>query len=141
MTPDKSLLQLSFRLKRLQDAQGDLSKWPWEELSDSNTVPQFPFKFAALDALTHFVMRVPAVGRCRGFVCPVLLQGHAGKPKLVSRSCVSFSSAEVELPNPLGLRCIFRAFPFLSQQSAEVAFMGWQWWKHAGKAAILGNHV
>lgn len=103
----------------------------------------FPFRAAALllPILPRFVMSVPAVERCRGFVCPVSLQDCAGKPKLVSSSRVSWSSVEVELPNPPGLRCVFRAFPLLCHQSAGIVFKGWCSWKDAGKAAILGNHV
>lgn len=112
-TPDKSLLQLSFGLKRLQDAWGDLGTWPWEELSASNTVPQFPFESWGTAAPRPATLCC-AVGKCKGFVCPVLLQSCAAKPRLVSGSCVSWSSAEAELPKPLGLRCVFRAFPITS---------------------------
>lgn len=68
----------------------------------------FHFKAAALllPVLPCFVMSVPAVERCRGFVCPILLQGCAGKPKLVSSSHVSWSSVEAELPNPPGFVCV-----------------------------------
>ena len=124
---------------------------PWETLAHGRGKScqtailclSFHFKAAALLllALPCFVMRVAAEGTCRGFVCPVSLQGRAGKPMLVSSSPVSWPSAEVELPNPPGLRCMFRAFPLLSQQSAGVVFKGWHSWKDAGKAVFLGHHV
>lgn len=101
----------------------------------------FHFKAVALllRALPHFVMRVPAAGRCRGFVCPVSLQGPCRQTQAgVQHACVPWSSVEAELPKLLGLRCVFRVFPLLSQQNAEVVFKGW---KDAGKAVIRGNHM